>query len=86
MSAIIIIVIQIIIIIIKIIIIIIEIIIIIANYVNQGNSLGVLPRLCDLPDINNVFSLRKSFSQLVLAKLPPGGLPLSLFPEQDFGA
>ena len=73
MSAIIIIVIQIIIIIIKIIIIIIEIIIIIANYVNQGNSLGVLPRLCDLPDINNVFSLRKSFSQLVLAKLPPGG-------------
>ena len=63
-----------------IIIIIMKIIIIIANYHSkyhyQNNSLGVLPCLSDLPDINNVSPLRKSFSQILLPNLPPGGQPL----------
>ena len=68
---------AIIIIVIKIIIIIIiEIIIMIDNYVDQYNLLGILPRLCDLPDINNVSPLRKPFSQILLPNLPPGGQPL----------
>ena len=49
-----------------------KIIIIIANYQYQDNSPGVLLRLSDLSDINDVPPLREPSSQLLLSNLPPG--------------